>query len=375
MTATTNQAAADDRPYPDRTQPLPRHREDVTAQSLTALLKHRYPGIVVESMEVKRFIDSHTSKLLMALELNDAGREAGIPRDVCLKSNFSGMFENVDICQLEARFYHYLGDKMKVPVPEVYYTDWETDGSGQGLVLMEDLEQRGGQFGNSLDDVGVDAVADVLEELALLHSSLWDNPLLDEYKHWLPTSMATPVDNDQIRIMQEWIDLNLEKPDFRANLPQAFLDDPAILQQAYDGLIDWEHSRSHPYTVILGDCHQGNTYRLPDGKRMWLDWQLVRRGRPWRDLTYLMIGSLTVEERRASERDLIRHYRDALAATGVEGVPGFDEVFEQYRRWPIYGMQAWVANMDHWGQPGLPMVKRFFTAGEDLGTWKLLLNQ
>src|SRR3546814_12679950 len=78
--------------------------------------------------------------------------------------------------------------------------------------------------------------------------------------------------------------------------------------------------------------------------------------------------------RRASERDLLAHYRAALVATGAEGVPNLDNIFEQYRRWVIYGMQAWIANMDFWGQIGLPMNKRFFTAGEDLETWKLLLN-
>ena len=38
----------------------------------------------------------------------------------------------------------------------------------------------------------------------------------------------------------------------------------------------------------------------------------------------------------------------------------------------MYGIQAWVANMDYWGQNGLPMNERFFAAGEDLGSWKLL---
>src|SRR3546814_20218849 len=113
---------------------------------------------------------------------------------------------------------------------------------------------------------------------------------------------------------------------------------------------------------------------MPDGERVWLDLQLVRKGRPWRYLTYFPIGALTIEERRASERDLLAHYRAALVATGAEGVPNLDNIFEQYRRWVIYGMQAWIANMDFWGQIGLPMHKRFFTAGEDRETWNLLLN-
>lgn len=374
MTFTDNATRYDDKPYPARDFNLPWKKEEVDAEMLTRLLQNRYPGVVVENMQLNKFIDSHTSKLLMTLDFNEAGRKAGLPRDLCLKSNFSGLFADVDICQLEARFYHYLADKMKVPVPKCYYADWEVDGSGHGLILLEDLTKRGGQFGFSLDDVGIDGVADALEGLAKLHSSLWASPLLEDHRPWLPTSMNTPVDNDQIRIMQEWININLEKKEFQEILPQRFLDNPEILQQAYDSLIEWEHALDHPYTVILGDCHQGNTYRLPDGGRMWLDWQLVRRGRPWRDLTYFTIGSLTVEQRRSAEKDLLKHYREALIATGVEGVPGFDEIFEQYRRWVIYGMQAWVANMDHWGQSGLPMNERFFTAGDDLDTWKLLLD-
>ena len=184
--------------------------------------------------------------------------------------------------------------------------------------------------------------------------------------------MDTPVDNDQIRMMWSWIEINLTKPDFRAALPQAFLNDPTRLQRAFDGLIAWEAAQTSPRCLILGDCHLGNTYLKPDGERIWLDWQLVRRGRPWRDLTYFMIGSLSVEERRASERDLIKVYREGLLATGVSGVPSLDDIFEQYRRWVVYGMQAWIANMDEWGQPGLPMVQRFYTAAEDLGTWSAL---
>lgn len=85
-----------------------------------------------------------------------------------------------------------------------------------------------------------------------------------------------------------------------------------------------------------------------------------------------MLGALTVEERRASAADLIRHYREALTAHGAEGVLGQDDAWEQFRRWPVYGMQAWAANMDEWGQKGMVMIERFFTAAEDMGTIEAL---
>ncbi len=363
--------AAPRRGYWSRTEPLPRAFEKVDAAWLTRTLQNRYPDLVVEAMAVEQFVGSHTTKVRIKVELNAAGKAAGLPDHLCLKSNWSGAFETVDICGIEARFYHNLRDQMLCPTPLCYYADWDSEGVEQGLIVLEDLTQRGGSFGNSLQHTGVAGVERALKGLAQLHATFWGDPLL-ERQAWLQTSMATPVDNDQIRMMWSWIQINLAKPDFRAALPQAFLDDPGRLQRAFDGLIAWEAAQTSPRCLILGDCHVGNTYLKPDGERIWLDWQLVRRGRPWRDLTYFMIGSLSVEERRTSERDLIKVYREGLLAAGVAEVPSLDDIFEQYRRWAVYGMQAWIANMDEWGQPGLPMVQRFYTAGEDIGTWSAL---
>jgi aminoglycoside phosphotransferase (APT) family kinase protein len=187
--------------------------------------------------------------------------------------------------------------------------------------------------------------------------------------------MRTPVDSDQVRIMWHWIEENLKDPNFRAIAPPHYLDEPRRVERALDTLSEFERASAGPYCLILGDCHQGNTYILPGGERLWLDWQLVRRGRPWRDLTYFMVGSLTIEERRQNQHELIAHYRQQLLANGVGNVLGLEEIWEQYRRWVMYGIQAWAANMDSWGQNGLPMNERFFTAGEDLDTWKLLLGE
>jgi hypothetical protein len=360
-------------PYPQRTERLPRKRSEVTADWLTRTLQNEYPGAVVESMELIQLFDSHTTKMRVAVTVNETGRAAGLPERLCLKSNWSGLFQNVDICALEARFYHHLATRISVPTARCYYADWDADDSGQGLIVLEDLNARGGQFGHSTQHAGVDSVARALTGLAGMHTSLWDSPLLAQQK-WLQTSMHTPVDYDQVRIMWHWIEENLKDPNFRAIAPSHYLADPRRVERALDRLVEFEGSFQSPYCLILGDCHQGNTYILPDGERLWLDWQLVRRGRPWRDLTYFMVGSLTTEERRAHERDLIAHFREQLLAQGATDVISLDAIWEQYRRWVMYGIQAWAANMDSWGQNGLPMNERFFTAGEDLGTWKLLLG-
>src|SRR5690606_29807099 len=77
------------RPYPARQGQLPRHLQDVTPQWLTSLLQNRYPGIAVNDFEQVEVRNGHTTKLRLALDLNEVGQAAGIPRNVCLKSNWS----------------------------------------------------------------------------------------------------------------------------------------------------------------------------------------------------------------------------------------------------------------------------------------------
>ncbi len=72
---------------------------------------------------------------------------------------------------------------------------------------------------------------------------------------------------------------------------------------------------SGPHTVLHGDSHPGNTF-FRNGHGGLLDWQVVRRGHPSRDLAYAIVLGTPVGERAGVERDLIDTYRTALAARG-----------------------------------------------------------
>ena len=357
-------------PY-HRRDKIPRHLDQVNAGWLTEMLANRYPGIEVRAMDIVDLRNGHTTKMRVKLTLNEVGTTAGIPETVCLKANWSEGFDSGDICELEARFYHYIRDDLGVPAPIAYYADWDGDGSGQGLVVMEDLVGGGGTFGHSTHHIGIDGVAHGLESLAKLHAGWWGSDKLDQHA-WLQTSMDTPIDCGQLEMMWPWAEKNIAKPEYQAFLPDWLLNDPSRFFRAFDSLCRYERNQTGPRCVVHGDSHLGNSYLRTSGERVWLDWQLVRKGYPWRDVTYFMLGSLTIEERRSAQRDLLRHYREALVASGAENVIDDAAIFEHFRRWPLYGMQSWIANMDEWGQIGFPMVQRFFTAAEDLDTLGLL---
>jgi len=72
-----------------------------------------------------------------------------------------------------------------------------------------------------------------------------------------------------------------------------------------------------PQTLIHGDVQPSNVV-LAEGRRPRLvDWQCSRVDAPMRDVARLLVLGMTVEERRAHERDLVSGYLDALAELGV----------------------------------------------------------
>jgi hypothetical protein len=359
-----------DRPYPSRTERLPRRLEQVTPAWLTALLGNRYPGAVVHDFDIVECKNTHTTKLRVRLDLNDVAVAAGIPERVCLKANWSGL-RTGEICEREARFYHLISGGLACPVPRSYYADWDGDGYGNGIVVMEDLAETPGTFGSSSDHLGVDGVAAALESLAAVHGALWGDSRLDA--PWLAQSMGTDNDTEQVIQLWNYIWFNLTDPAYRDAVPQWVYDDPGLMNHALDELSAFERELRGPKCLVHGDSHQGNSFLRANGERVWLDWQLVRKGSPWRDVCYFVVGALTVDERRSADRDLVSHYRDALLATGAEGLPDLDDAWQQFIRWPAYGTQAWLGNINVWGQhSGVEMVRRQFVASDDYGTVELL---
>src|ERR1700749_3037577 len=98
--------------YRAGTERLPLSLGAVTPAWLTRTLRLRYPDIEVKNITVLELANGHTTKLRAKLELNAAGIESGFPRSVCIKANWTGAHEDLDIYANEARFYRDLRNKI-----------------------------------------------------------------------------------------------------------------------------------------------------------------------------------------------------------------------------------------------------------------------
>ena len=100
-----------------------------------------------------------------------------------------------------------------------------------------------------------------------------------------------------------------------------------------------------PTTVCHGDFRGDNLMfddrahpSHPDDEVAVLDWQIAYRGPAVTDVAYFLCQSLTVEERRTHERELVQVWYEELRATALREVGAdlddypFDLAWTQYRR-------------------------------------------
>ena len=231
---------------------------------------------------------------------------------------------------------------------------------------MEDITLRGGHPNDAATPLDPAQVRSGLEGLAGLHAAYWERPLppsLFFVKPWRLTRVWTAVSAVSLarglRRLRDSGPPNLIPPSLNARTLEVQFR--ASAQRAVTG----------PQTMLHGDPHPGNTYAVPGSRTGFYDWQLVRTGHWSHDVGYFLAGSLSPDDRRQHERDLLSHYLDSLGRAGAGGVPAFDEAWARYRATPAFGLCAWLHTIAAGTfQPielCLSTLERFATAYVDLG--------
>ena len=87
-----------------------------------------------------------------------------------------------------------------------------------------------------------------------------------------------------------------------------------------------------------GDPHIGNLF--DDGGRTgFLDWGVINVTTPLRDASYFVNMAMQVEDRRAHEQELLRHYLDARRALGGQPI-SWDQAWQAHRLHALYCVVA-----------------------------------
>ena len=184
-----------------------------------------------------------------------------------------------------------------------------------------------------------DVAAAVLDEMAGLHAPCWESPELAALD-WL--NRGSPEANEVLTAMvQMLLPGFLERyADTMAPEHQELCRFLASHMPAYVAL------RTGPRTASHGDFRLDNLlFQSGDPRPVVVDWQTLIWGSAAADVAYFIGGSVTTEERRRHEADLLVHYHDALRRRGVADYT-LEQLRADFRRETFAGLiMAIVASM------------------------------
>jgi Phosphotransferase enzyme family len=340
---------------------LPRAIGDIDAVVLSNIM-----GSAVSSVSVLGSDAGTSSRARLALTGN------GVPDSVFVKiaANTAAtrlMGELGRLGHTEVRFYSQLAPEL-TGVPKAYgaaFDRW----TGRYVLVLEDLPAASCEFPDTLHPLSTDQASLIVELLATVHATFWDRLPRDRRGPlgWL----YTPSGDVTSLLTGALMKTSMKRLAGRTTVPVDKGRFIADNYRAVAAMID-----TPPHTVMHGDAHPGNMY-FREGKAGLLDWQAVRRGHPSRELAYTLITSMTPEDRRATQRNLLDHYRHALAAAGGPDLDR-DDLWLRFRQGALY---AYVAPLITAGMGGMQVediamegLRRGVAALDDLETFAALKN-
>lgn len=293
---------------------------------LTAVLGESWPGAVVTGTTVTQRLQTVATKV--RFQVGYAQAVDGAPAALCAKGYFNPAVRGRGT-RVEADFYRQWASTLPVRTPPCVHAavDEETN---HALVLMEDLVEAGATFLDPLVGYNAEQATGTLDQLASLHAATWEDkgeltaafpPRLASLARVLtPEQLQTQLDDGRVPAVPDDVR--------RADRLLAAMGRLA-------GISD------QPRCLVHGDLHTGNVYELADGSPGLIDWQVAQHGVWALDVGYHLAAVLDPDERARSERDLLDHYLDRLAAHGVTP-PARDDAWWAYRAHLPYGFYLWA---------------------------------
>jgi hypothetical protein len=328
-------------PVPVTADDLPLGYETITPQWLTLVLCSGHPRAEVTDVQLGPGDEGTSSRRRLLLQYNEAGRRAGLPASVFCKSTHTltarARIGVVGFAEAEVHFHRHLRPLLDVEAPRAWFAN-ANPYTFNSIVVLHDMTGQV-QFCDYTDTRSRAQVQDQLGLLAQLHARLpGSHPGAAGLRSWaeqfgyLATTPYRKACEVGFRQAERVIPSRLF-----ARVTEVF---PATLASAL------RHEQL-PEHVMHSDVHLRNWYVTRDGRMGLNDWQCVCRGHWSRDLAYCISTALTIDDRRAWERELIGYYIERLQEAGGPRI-AFDFAWQNYREQLLGALAWWTGTL---GQP------------------------
>ena len=287
-------------------------------------------------------INGTATKVRLLLDYNDSGHAHGLPPTLWYKGGLeahSAGEQMLSVYAAEASFYRDIAPLLSLTLPGCFFV--ETAADGRSAMLLEDMLGRNARFGHVTRPASPKLAANVLGQLAKLHGAFWGDPSLQD---------NAILAGGGARLAGFLDDYNLEPKNWARSLtlPRGALLQGALADRDYVTALVHRmlaEDQANGASLVHGDAHLGNVCILPGEQASYLDWQTIMFGHWAHDVAYFLTCALSIADRRAHERDLIKHYAAELRQAG--GVLDDAQAWHEYRRHALYAF-CWFPCRPEW---------------------------
>jgi Phosphotransferase enzyme family len=227
----------------------------------------------------------------------------------------------------EIAFYGNLAERIGGPLARCHLAVYD-EAEGWFTLVLEDM--RAATVGDQIAGASIEQARAAIRSLARLHG-----PVIGDLALGTADYLNQPNPLDQALLSQ------LLGP-FLERYGERIAPGHAALCERFVASIDaWAADQRPPLGLVHGDYRLDNL--LFDGDQCTaVDWQTLSWGPALVDVSYFIGGCLSVEDRRAHERELVALYHETLLEQGIEGL-GLEQCWEEYRRSCFHGLLMTIA--------------------------------
>lgn len=323
---------------------LPLSYEAITPEWLTCVLG-KNPGAEVMSCRLGPPDEGTSSRRRIFLDWNEAGKRAGLPASVFCKGSqrlesryMVGMNGGIEA---EVTFYNRVRGHLAIEAPRPLFANFDPR-SLNSIIILEDMTGSS-QFCQLTMDITIELAESQMKLLAALHAKYYQSAELastlarfNDWENYFAITVDQAGFGEACQRGFEQAEGVIPPPLFR----RAREVWPATLK-----CVALHHEL--PRGLLHSDPHLRNWYIAASGEMGLNDWQCACKGNWGRDVSYAITTSLTSENRRAWERDLLGFYLESLAAAGGPKLR-FDEAWTIYRQQTFSALAWWTGTL---GQP------------------------
>ncbi|MCP5178544.1 MAG: phosphotransferase [Pseudomonadales bacterium] len=317
--------------------PIVSEPEDVTADWLTAVLRHAGQDATVSGFTAR---DVGTGQVGRSVRFSLTYADGSGPASIVGKFASSDPTSRATgIAQRnyfkEVMFYNDVLPTVTIRTPKPLLAAIEP-ATHAFCLMLEDMTPA--RQGDQIQGCNVAEARLAVREAAGLHGPRWNDPTLADIE-WLQPNAALGPDH----FITFW---NQLYPGFIDRYHDRLPPEHRRLLERFTGKLDrWTQPPPGPQALTHGDYRLDNMLFGDRCPLAVVDWQTVSIGNPVSDVAYFLGAGLLPENRALHERELVREYHDALQSTGVSDYD-FETCFRDYRRYSFSGLiMAVIASM------------------------------